>query len=304
MIGPVKISYVNDSGYSIPPYGVVELSGSMQLLGNGERAIPVTRPTGKGPYAIDDGKGASSTVSGKYGTAIIPYDNLAWVDWEPEDSPGTAWQGQVGPLKNSFKMGKQGTGYLYAGAYDEANSRVLVVQKPYSPVRMVCVEMAANKNTWVYRAQSPPSTRVPTSFRAAIAQGFSQPVQAFLNSENSDLIFNVSTRFIAGGIFTGNEFIGIPVVSRLVSGSPAEYDVVQNPALYRFKAKAKGQIGDSGTVKISFIQECLNESDQTSTCEQTAKNDTGRNLTDGQNVWVEWTQDGWHITDFECNVTY
>jgi len=132
MVGPVKISYVNNSGYAIPPYGVVEFSGNMQTLANGELTIPIVRPTGNGPYAIDDGKGANSTSTGKYGTAIIPYDNVAWVAWDGTD-PGVAWQGTVGPIANSVFMGNKGSGYLYAGQKDTVNSRILVVQKPPAP---------------------------------------------------------------------------------------------------------------------------------------------------------------------------
>jgi hypothetical protein len=168
---------------------------------------------------------------------------------------------------------------------------------------MVCVQMAGDQNTWVYRPQ--PETGfnpIPTSFRAAI--GGIGDIQGLLQPENQDLIFNVSTRFLAGGLFTGNDFIAIPLVERLWHiGAQAEYDVVQNPAIYRYKATANEGISGTGRglVKISFVQEVRNLAQRTPTCIQVAQNDTGRPLTDGQNLWVEWTQDGWHITDFECN---
>ena len=288
MVGPVKISYVCGG---VPPYGVVEFVGDMQLLDNGDRAVAAQPPTGNGPYAIDDGKGTNGTYSGKYGTAIIPYDNVAWVAWDGND-PGEAWKSEVGPLLNRHQMGKGGRGYYYAGVKDQENNRMLVVQKIPSPVRMICVTLGSPDNAWVYR---PISGR--TVFRAAIVDSDTvTTVQELLDPANKFVLCDVYTRFIAGGIFTGNEFLGIKNVDTR-SSSPMIYDVVSNPALYRFKATITGE---RKNVKIQFTQYLRNTASRTATCTDSATNDTGRYLSTGQNVWVEWTQDGWRITDFEC----
>jgi hypothetical protein len=289
MVGPVKISYVCQG---VPPYGVVEFAGDMQLLANGDRAVSAQVPTGKGPYAIDDGKGTGGTDARKYGTAIIPYDNVAWVAWDGTD-PGEAWKGEVGPSPSLYTMGRAGRGYYYAGVKDQENNRILVAQKPPSAARMICVTLASPDNAWVYR---PIASNARTTFRAAIVESDTvSTVQELLDPANKFVLCDVDTRFIAGGIFTGNEFMGIKNVDTR-PGATLTYDVVANPALYRFKAK----IG-SGGVKIQFTQYLRNTASRTVTCTTNATNDTGRSLSEGQNVWVEWTQDGWHITDFECS---
>jgi hypothetical protein len=299
MVGPVKISYVNNSGYTVPPYGVVELSGDMQTLANGERVIPVTRPSGKGPYAIDDGKGAMSTDSGKYGTAIIPYDNLAWVAWDGTD-PGEAWQDQVGPIRNTFTVGNKGSGYLYAGAKDTTGNRLLVVQSTPKNVRMVCVQTKENaENDWVFR----PLVNVAqaTQFKAVIPKDYTQrTIQYFLDPQNNFQIVYVTTRFIAGGIFTGNEFIAAPTCASVVDLPDMKWDVIACASPMRYKAVYKIPRTGNPSVEIAFNQHYANAAATVVGCSQTAINDTGRFLIDGQNVWVEWTQDGWHITDFEC----
>lgn len=302
MVGPVKISYVNNSGYTIPPYGVVELSGDMQLLSNGERSIPVTRPSGKGPYAIDDGKGANGTDSGKYGTAIIPYDNLVWVAWDGTD-PGVAWKDQVGPIKDTFKVGNKGQGYLYAGERDSINFRILVVQTIPRNVRMICAETAGDENTWVFRPRG--NAQRTTQFKAVIPKDFSlRTLQDWLNPQANRPIVYVTTRFIAGGIFTGNEFIATPTCAAsddyTTPYPDMKWDVVACASPMRYKAKYKTLEDRSSGAEIAFDQHYLNTAASVPGCIQRAGNDTGRYFSEGQNVWVEWTQDGWHITDFEC----
>ena len=298
MVGPVKISYVNNSGYSIPPYGVVELSGDMQLLGNGERVIPATRPSGKGPYAIDDGKGATSTDSGKYGTAIIPYDNLAWVAWDGTD-PGEAWKDQVGPIRNTFTVGNKGSGYLYAGAKDATSNRLLVVQSTPKNVRMVVIQ----RNGIGGEKENVAITRSTDSyFSAAVIDDDSAGDVQDLQDPKKNTIVQVSRRFITTVLFTGQEFVGSTSLTSFSQQGNAntESDVIASPGFTQFQATFR--TGVSWTCEVDYRTVFSNSgAANASRCRVMATNRTGQTLVDGQRVIVQLDPVyGWAIVEFFC----
>lgn len=298
MVSPVKISYVNVSGYTVPPYGVVELSGDMQTLANGERVIPATRPSGKGPYAIDDGKGATSTDSGKYGTAIIPYDNVAWVAWDGTD-PGVAWKDQVGPIKDTFKVGNKGQGYLYAGEKDSINFRILVVQIAPRNVRMVVTQRGGiggeKENVAILRSTDKYFTA------AVLKDDLIRDVQDLQDPEKNTIV-QVSRRFITTVLFTGQEFVGC---SQLTSFTISQFqasnsDVISSPGFTQFQATYRTRV--AWTCEIHYRTVCSNSgAANASRCRVSATNRTGQTLVDGQRVIVQLDPVyGWVIIEFFC----
>ncbi len=129
-VGPVRIAYKNSTGTTVPPGGIIQLSGDSPLAADG--ASPVLNailPDGKGPYAIDAGGGTSTGGGYEYGECLVPLDSVAWAFTMDSAAPGPAWTTEVGPTSGSLALSKTGSGYFYAGLFDAPNQRMLVMQK-------------------------------------------------------------------------------------------------------------------------------------------------------------------------------
>ena len=127
--GFIKVSYQNNSGQAVPPYGVIQLAGSPVTNANtGIVSCQAVQPNGgTGPYLIDDGKGTGVSGPSSYGTGIIPLDGATWVLLD-DMSPPPAWA-TIGPKPGKFGMSSTGTGYWYVGVYDATNQRILVIEQ-------------------------------------------------------------------------------------------------------------------------------------------------------------------------------
>lgn len=125
------VSYLNISGTEVPPYGCVDLLNDCDIASTTNViSVKATTPGGgSGVYAIDSGKGTGSTGSTAYGQFFIPSSAPVWAYYTGDSAPGTAWVQEVGPHTGGFDLISTGTGFLYAGVFDAANERILVISK-------------------------------------------------------------------------------------------------------------------------------------------------------------------------------
>lgn len=125
------VSYLNTSGSPVPPHGCIDLLGDCDVA-SGTQVISVKAATpgsGSGIYAIDSGKGTGDGGSTAYGQFFIPSSAPVWAYYLGESAPGTAWVQEVGPYTGGFDLVTAGTGFIYAGVFDAANERILVISK-------------------------------------------------------------------------------------------------------------------------------------------------------------------------------
>lgn len=121
-----RIAYRNDSGSTVPPHGFIQFSGTPVTTATGDYAMSAVMPgSGSGPFFIDDGKGASSSGDGRYGSCFAAGEGLVWLACVASPSN---WQ-EIGPAIGSFLASTSGRGYYYAGLNDGSNSRVLTIKK-------------------------------------------------------------------------------------------------------------------------------------------------------------------------------
>lgn len=134
----VKVSYKNVSGSDVPPYGIVQLTGSPIVTGTNDYVLQATTPgSGTGPYMIDTGKGTKTSGAKQLGSCTRAIDGLAWVSYGCGSGPPTPWC-NVGPVRGSFYANESGSGYRYAGQYDSANHRILVMMDSFTTVLGTC----------------------------------------------------------------------------------------------------------------------------------------------------------------------
>lgn len=137
---PILLSYINMSGEDIPPYAPLQLAGTTETS-LGYPVIQVIKPDGHGhAFAIDDGKGASASDDGAFGTCIIPFGCCVWLSYDLA-APATAWQSTVGPVADSWFAGS-GNEWLYAGLTDLENERLLVTKMASSGGALVLFELS------------------------------------------------------------------------------------------------------------------------------------------------------------------
>src|ERR1700733_11740664 len=128
MPGLCKVSYFNNSNEAIPPFSCLQADGNMQMTGTGDFVMKVVKPgNGKGPYFIDDGKGADPTGEGQYGDCYRAFEGCVWASFNGATEP-TPWS-SVGPTNGAWELGASGSNFFYAGQWDQPNTRILVTAK-------------------------------------------------------------------------------------------------------------------------------------------------------------------------------
>ncbi len=128
MPGLIRVSY-KPSG-TVPPWGIVQLSGAATVTGTGDYVLSAVQPDGTDnqAYIIDDGKGCGSGAQA-YGTGCRLGEGCGWVLFSGDPTGLTPWQ-EVGPIGGSFSVSSSGKGYFYTGIADADNSRIQVIAKP------------------------------------------------------------------------------------------------------------------------------------------------------------------------------
>lgn len=120
-----RIAYRNDSGSTVPPHGFIQFSGTPITTATGDYVISaVKHGDGVGPVFIDDGKGATSSGDGSYGSCFAACEGVVWVSCS---ATLTAWD-EIGPIDDSFEASKYGNGFIYCGITDATNDRVLTLR--------------------------------------------------------------------------------------------------------------------------------------------------------------------------------
>jgi hypothetical protein len=110
------VKYINSSGETIPPYGVLRVTGTTSR--NGEPFFTVAKPTAAKQkfYPIN---GAASVAAGAVGECTFSQQAIAALGSAP--SFGT----ELGPVNNSWTLSTSGTGFYYYGS--KSNNRSLLL---------------------------------------------------------------------------------------------------------------------------------------------------------------------------------
>lgn len=125
----IPIGYKNDSGETIPPFAILELTGDCEYISaTRSYVVKVRKPTGVGPYILDIGSGAASSGEGSYGLGVSCFSHTWWMKYNGS-APTTAWVTEVGAVAGQWYGDTSGTGFLYAGVFDGTNHWVLVMQR-------------------------------------------------------------------------------------------------------------------------------------------------------------------------------
>lgn len=137
MAGPsyIAIPYVNTSAEPVPPYGVLQLTDTIDTAGvTNIFSIKAKKPDStSGVFAIDCGAGAAAAsgtgapAAGCYGQCYIPVSHVTWVKFSGS-APPNPWESQVGPVAGQWYMDSTGAGYWFAGGYASSAGLLLVNQ--------------------------------------------------------------------------------------------------------------------------------------------------------------------------------
>ena len=121
-----KVSYYNNTGVTVPPFGVVQLV-STGTTATGDVYFIANLFSGSNNYTmIDDGKGTTTSGAAQYGSCFRAGEGPVWAAWNPSSTPPGAWT-QIGPVAGQTYMDLYGFGYYFTGQYDSTNKRVLVM---------------------------------------------------------------------------------------------------------------------------------------------------------------------------------
>ena len=168
----------------------------------------------------------------------------------------------------------------------------------FQPVRMVVIDRngigGINENAAI--------TRGGGFFSAAVLDDDSADDVQDLQDPEKNTIVQVSRRFIATVLFTGQEFVGC---SQLTSFTISQFqasdsDVIGSPGFTQFQATYR--TGVAWTCEIDYRTVCSNSgAANASQCRVSATNRTGQTLVDGQRVIVQLDPVyGWAIIEFFC----
>lgn len=288
-----KVAYFNGSGNTIPPWGIVQLDGSAITTAAGQYVLNAVQPTsGAGPYLIDDGKGASSSGAGSYGTAFRAVDGCVWVAYTGSGAP-TAWQ-EVGPVSGSFAVTTAGAGYYYAGQYDATNNRILVTAKSLSGLSTYMVTQLTSGANAVIVREPVLSFDANTSYPTFSAQPMPPSSFITLASIDHSKDVSVSSTCLTGPLFTGQIFTVLGGSTKIALGGDG--------TRYRAVMAAGGATGATIAVTLKYLSNITTPQ----TANIFAVNDTGVTLTTSQLVIVDLmnhlagTVSRWRISEYLC----
>lgn len=121
-----RIPFRNDSGETIPAYGIIKITGTVEV--DGRIVFKAEKPDTYGSQYMHWINGPTPVASGsnKYGVCFHPA-SPTWVKYATGDGTpafGESW----GPVDSSWELKKHVGGFQILGAHEDG--RVLVVQSP------------------------------------------------------------------------------------------------------------------------------------------------------------------------------
>ena len=320
MSGLTKVGYKNTSGVAIPPFGAIQFKGAPTVTGTGDYVINAVLPgNGDGPYMIDDGKGTSASGPGTFGSCVRAYEGFAWASFDPAGVPPAPWKA-IGPPRGKTFMNKTGTGYFYAGQYDEVNNKVLVTKADFTLKPYIVTEVVSSSSPPEIRAVGlGENLAIDSDFGAQVfaAKAYTAPASGSLTRSSLDdvPISYVDARSINGVIFSG-QLILIADGGQHSNGIAASLspvgDVVGGPTATEFTGLVTTAIAGTLTnmvyVDLAFSPQLWPTGATRATCRVAAYNDTGVQLVNGQAVIVNHigfdavgrSFNRWRISDFTC----
>ena len=143
-------SFRNSSGETVPPYGVLQITGVETK--NGRQILVVTKPAGGTLYAVN---GPSAVDAGRYGTCTTDVRFIAAYDTgDGTPSSGAEW----GPKSGQWTLDPDGAGYLVLGAV-AADGRLHFLRRDDGTVKW-CKAQSNWDYTGSYPGTGPPFVSV------------------------------------------------------------------------------------------------------------------------------------------------
>lgn len=295
MPGLVAVAYKNVSGFVVPPYGVIQFTGTPETTATGDIVLLATRPgLGDGPYFVDDGGGASVSGATQYGRAFRLVEGTSWVSFS--GSAPSAWE-EVGPTDGSFQMSSSGSGFYFTGQYEASYSRALVLFKS-SPgtVPYIVTQVDGSLTQAIVRdviLAFTPNPSYPT-FKAQPYLGSFISLAAIDHSKDVD----VSSFCLTGALFTGQVFMCVVGPTKMAIGGDCA----------RFRGEVIAAIGSNYSVEIYY--DAATTPSIINTVTLIASNETGITLAAGMSVVVDLINQAgspsgvpnvrWRISEYEC----
>jgi hypothetical protein len=116
----------NDSGYDVPPHGVVEVTSAFMANAD-EMYLSISRPTSNSPQCLAIN---SFQLMPSPGWGLVTFDSPIIAAYDPSDSP-VAFQ-SWGAKSGTFTLGSDSDRFMIIGAIDTDKHTMLVDSRMYS----------------------------------------------------------------------------------------------------------------------------------------------------------------------------